>query len=237
MAPTALTMAMLMGLTGSLHCVGMCGPIMMVMPFHRFAGVRKAAALLLYHLARISVYALMGVALFSFREAFRPQVQQYVSVSVGGALLLAGIISFLPRGSRAVSGLPWSGFVRRSLGAFIGSPRLGHIAVAGALNGLLPCGLVYMALSATLSLGSPLQAAMFMYLFGLGTSPALVVVSVVGRRVPFLSAPAFRRLTPIFVFSFGCLFLLRGLNLGVPWLSPRVAIENGKVMHSCCGKK
>ena len=73
------SMALVMGFTGSLHCAGMCGPIVWVMPFQQFAGPRKMLALALYHLGRISVYAALALVLFSFRGLFRPAVQQYIS--------------------------------------------------------------------------------------------------------------------------------------------------------------
>lgn len=230
-------MALAMGLTGGLHCAGMCGPIMLVMPFHHFSGVRKVAALLMYHLARITVYALMAAVLFSFREVFKPEVQRYVSIALGGVLLVAGILSFLPAGAALTIKLPWSELVRRKLGKFLGNPTFLSITASGALNGLLPCGLVYMALSASLTQAGPLQAVLFTYSFGLGTIPMLVAIALLGRRLSLLRGPGFRRLTPIIVFSFGCLFLLRGMNLGIPYLSPKVAMAKGKVIHSCCHKK
>lgn len=230
-------MALLMGLTGGLHCAGMCGPIMLFMPFHHFAGWRKVLALAAYHLARISVYAAMAVVLFSFKGAFRPEVQRYVSMVLGGVLLVAGIVTFLPAGFSRTVKLPWSEFVRRKLGKFIGNPSMSSIMMSGALNGLLPCGLVYMALSASITLPGPWEAALFTYLFGMGTVPLLVAIAVVGRRVSFFRGVTFRRLTPVVVFSFGCLFLLRGMNLGIPYLSPKVAVAKGKVVHSCCHKK
>lgn len=229
--------ALLMGLTGGLHCAGMCGPIMLIMPFHHFSGGKKVLAIVTYHLMRISVYAAMAVVLYSFKGSFRPEVQRYVSMVLGAILLLAGILSFLPFGLPANVKLPWSGFVQRNIGRFIGQPSLSSIAVSGMLNGLLPCGLVYMALSATLALAGPGQAVLFTYSFGLGTVPMLVAIALLGRKVSFFHGRTFRKLTPLLVFSFGCLFLLRGMNLGIPYLSPKVAVAKGKVIHSCCHKK
>lgn len=229
--------ALLMGLTGGLHCAGMCGPIMLFMPFHHFSGFRKALALAAYHLSRITVYALMAMVLYSFKGAFRPEVQRYVSMVLGVVLLLAGIMSFIPNSLTVKLKLPWSDFVKQHIGKFIGQPTLSSIAVSGALNGLLPCGLVYMALSASLAVPDAGHAALFTYVFGIGTLPVLVAITVLGRRVSILRGNGFRRLTPIIVFSFGCLFLLRGMNLGIPYLSPKVAVAKGKVVHSCCHKK
>ena len=235
MIPSYL-IALLMGLTGSLHCVGMCGPIMMFLPFNNFTGVRRIYAIALYHFARISVYALMAITLFSFRGAFNPRIQQYISVILGCTLLVAGIISFLPSQRKWQLQLPWNEFVKRKLSHFMGNPALSSIAITGMLNGLLPCGLVYMALSATLVLHTPFQAALFMYAFGTGTLPALISIIIFKNRVSFFRNGHYKKFTPVIVFSFGCLFLLRGLNLGIPYVSPKVQVSNGQI-HSCCHKK
>src|SRR5690606_17654537 len=94
MATFSITMAYLMGLTGSLHCAGMCGPIIWVMPFRVLSGFSKWLGIFLYHVGRISVYAAMGAILHSFKSVFRPEWQQYISIVLGGTLLVAGILSF-----------------------------------------------------------------------------------------------------------------------------------------------
>ncbi len=233
---SAYIMALLMGLTGSLHCAGMCGPIMLFLPFYHFQGVKRFAAIALYHFSRISVYALMALTIYSFKEAFNPHVQQYISIGLGSVLLAAGIISFFPGNSRMQVKLPWSAFVQRQLVVFLGSPNLTSIAVSGMLNGLLPCGLVYMALSATLTLHSPAEAILFTYVFGIGTLPVLVSIILFRSRLTITRAKALKGFTPVIVFFFGCLFLLRGLNLGIPYLSPKVLVSHGQI-HSCCHKK
>ncbi len=225
-----------MGLTGSLHCVGMCGPIMMFLPFHHFTGTRRVFAIGLYHFTRISVYACMAVVIFSFRDAFNPRVQQYVSVGLGCILLIAGLASFFSFSRKLKIQLPWTEFVKKELSHFMGNPALSSIAISGMLNGLLPCGLVYMALSATLVLKAPFQAVFFMYCFGIGTLPALISIIIFKSRIAFFKNGYYKKFTPIIVFSFGCVFLLRGLNLGIPYLSPKVEVSHGQV-HSCCHKK
>jgi sulfite exporter TauE/SafE len=228
-------MALLMGVAGSLHCAGMCGAIMCVMPFRFFKGAGKVAAIVLYHFGRTSVYAAMAVVLHFFRDAFDPRVQQYISVALGFTLLLAGVFSFLPLYSRLQFKLPWGGFVKNNLGRFIGNPGLPSIMMAGALNGLLPCGLVYMALSATFAMPSASGAAFFMYSFGLGTVPALVCITLLRQRISFVQGGQLKKLVPVVVLFFGCLFVLRGLNLGIPYLSPKVDVTKHQI-HSCCHK-
>ncbi len=236
MATSVIIMAFLMGFTGSLHCAGMCGPIMWVMPFQFFNGAKKVLAVTLYHLGRVSVYAMLAVVLHSFRSFFDPRIQQYISIGLGSLLLLAGVLSFLPAAGFTGFNLPWSGTVKKLLGKFIGRPGIGAITAAGVLNGLLPCGLVYMALSATFTLGTSAQAAAFMYLFGAGTLPMLISISVLKYKASALRVAHVKKLVPVVVFCFGCLFILRGLNLGIPYISPKVVVS-GHQIHSCCHKK
>jgi hypothetical protein len=235
MSTSTIIMALLMGFTGSLHCAGMCGPIIFIMPFQAFSGMRRILALLAYHFSRISVYAGMAVVLHSFRDLFNPQVQQYISITLGVTLLVAGILSFFS-GHIKTFKLPWSGLVQRQLGKLMQSPGFGSIAASGFMNGLLPCGLVYMALSASLSMSSALNAAIMVAFFGIGTMPMLISITLLKSRLRFLSAGTFRRLVPVMVFVFGCLFVLRGLNLNIPYLSPKVEMTPTGV-HSCCHKK
>ncbi len=231
-----LTMALLMGFTGSLHCAGMCGPIMLVMPFQFLQGYKKWLGIFLYHLGRISTYAMLAFVLHSFRSLFQPQVQQYVSIALGSGLLLVGIISFIPNHKTQFS-LPWTGYVKTQLGKFIGSPRLGTLFITGVLNGMLPCGLVYMALSASVTTSTTAHSVAFMFMFGIGTMPMLTAITVLKSKVAFLRKPHIKKLVPITMFAFGCLFMLRGMNLGIPYLSPRVEITQHAVKASCCERK
>jgi uncharacterized protein len=235
MNTVALTMALLMGFTGSLHCAGMCGPIVWIMPFQAFSGFKKVLALGLYHAGRISVYALLAVVLHSFRSLFDPKIQQYISIVLGSILLVVGLLAFVPNHVVKVK-LPWADLVKNQLGKFIGRPGLGTLAITGVLNGLLPCGLVYMALTASLSATSSAQSAAMMYAFGIGTLPMLVSITLLKTKLTFLRRNNLRKLVPVIVFSFGCLFVLRGMNLGIPYLSPKVVVAQHEI-RSCCHKK
>ena len=232
----SVTMILLMGFTGSLHCAGMCGPIIWVMPFQFLHGIKRWMGIFLYHFGRVSVYALLALVLHSFRSLFQPQIQQYISITLGAVLLIAGVLSFLPR-SRFKINLPWAGFVTRNLGTFIGKPGLGTLFITGALNGMLPCGLVYMALSATVVADSAIQSMGLMYVFGLGTLPMLMSLTVLKSKASFIRLQHIRGMVPVIMFSFGCLFMLRGMNLGIPYLSPKVEVTQHEVKASCCHKK
>ena len=230
------TMAFIMGFTGSLHCAGMCGPIVWIMPFQAFNGIKKLLALALYHAGRISVYALLALVLHSFRGLFEPKVQQYISITLGAVLLIVGILSFIPNHSVKFK-LPWADMVKTQLSNIIGRPGLSTLLISGMLNGLLPCGLVYMALSASLAATSSAQSAGMMYVFGIGTLPMLVSITLLKSKLSFIRTNSVRQLVPVVVFAFGCLFILRGMNLGIPYLSPKVVVEQHGIKSCCCHKK
>ena len=228
----SIMIALTMGLAGSLHCAGMCGPIVWVMPFQILNGYKKWLGVTLYHFGRISVYALMGLVLHSFSAIFNPQWQQYISIVLGTVLLAIGIVSFMP-GKRSLN-LPWSGFVKNKLGQFIGSPSIFSLFVSGTLNGLLPCGLVYMALSASATADTALESMVLMYAFGVGTLPVLITLTALKNKASFLRMRQVKKLVPAVMLVFGCIFVLRGMNLGIPYLSPQVQVEQQEVKASCC---
>ncbi len=236
MDTTLLIAALSMGFLGSLHCAGMCGPIMLVMPFAELKGGKKALGIGLYHLGRISVYALMGLVLHSFKALFHPEAQQVISVVLGGMLLIAGILTFTS--SRFSFRLPWMGAVSRASSRFMAKPGLLSLAGSGVLNGLLPCGLVYMALALAVGAPTPVGSMLAMYAFGIGTIPMLLAIILLRGRVRFLQSANLRRMVPVFMLLFGTLFLLRGLDLGIPYLSPKVTVaQSGEVEADCCHKK
>lgn len=231
MSPLSVT-ALVMGLAGSLHCAGMCGPLLLIMPFQWLQGWRKWLGILLYHSGRISVYALMGLILHRFKDLFLPSWQQWVALVSGSLLLLAGLASFWTRGRQWLPSW-WVNFIRRQLSFFSTANNPLLLLPAGALNGALPCGMVYMALALTVQAPSGPAAMGVMYAFGAGTLPMLLGITFLQR---FLS-PLMRslgRYSSWLLFILGFLFLLRGMNLGIPYVSPKTGQGQGAQMHSCC---
>lgn len=232
MNSVGIAMAFLMGLTGSLHCAGMCGPIMLVMPFQMLQGYKKWLGIFLYHFGRTTIYVLLGLLLHSFTSLFHPEWQQYISITLGVSLLIVGIVSFLPS-NKIVVHLPWTGFVKNKLGNFICHPKLSNFLFTGMLNGLLPCGLVYMALSMAVTASSTLQSIVLIYAFGAGTVPMLVAIAIVKNKINLFRINI-RKMVPVIMFLFGCLFILRGMDLGIPYLSPKISVEHETVKANCC---
>jgi sulfite exporter TauE/SafE len=233
MDQVTLWTALSMGFLGSLHCAGMCGPIMLILPFQFLSSWKKVLAIALYHFGRISVYAAMGLLLHSFKSIFHPQWQQYISIALGSILLVGGILTFFPAGTKLLQ-FPWLGFVKRQSMKVIGRPEPGSLFMAGLLNGLLPCGLVYMALSLAATATSTASAVLSMYVFGMGTMPMLLAITLLKGRIRFFQASSIRKFVPAMMLVLGCLFLLRGMNLGISYLSPAITETKQGVKASCC---
>ncbi len=213
--------ALSMGLVGSLHCLGMCGPIVLALP-RQGRGAHAAAMLVAHHLGRSLTYAVMGLAAGALGHGLSlAGFQKGLSIGMGLVLLLAlagqTIRWRVPLPSAYVK---FVASIKSGMSRRFHSGGVGTRLVFGALNGLLPCGLVYTALAAALATGGALSGALFMFLFGLASSPALVALSVGGWHAGDAIRPLLRRAAPALTFVFGVLFVVRGLGLGIPYLSP-----------------
>lgn len=216
--------ALVLGLLGSLHCLGMCGPIAFMLPLSRTQPYKKVLQLSLYHLGRLFSYALMGFAfglvgkglqLFGF--------QQKLSIGIGVLMILLVVVP-----SKFYAGFSWVSplykFVSKmksKLGATLKKQSPDTFLTIGFLNGFLPCGLVYVALFGAIAFGTPLQGSMYMILFGLGTVPLMTSVVYASTLFSGRVKSKIRKLVPVFVFIIGLLFIVRGLGLGIPYVSPQ----------------
>jgi sulfite exporter TauE/SafE len=223
--------ALALGFFGGAHCAGMCGPLMFALPAGAGGRWRFALGRLVYQGGRILTYSALGAVLgVAGRSLLLIGAQRWVSVGLGVALLTGLVVSpralEVPWLARRVSGL------RLLMGRFLRQRTLGALAVLGALNGLLPCGLVYVAGASAIAAGGVLEGMATMALFGLGTLPVMLGISLSGR----LATPAIRlrlrALAPVSVFAVGVLLVLRGLGLGIPYVSP--ALDAGGGVPACC---
>jgi uncharacterized protein len=225
MLSMVLVSGFLLGFLGSMHCVGMCGPIMLALPFKSKSPFRFILKRVLYHSGRIMVYASFGLLLGLLGDRLNfTGIQHVLTISAGIALLVFGILSIFKvnvLGKLTFVERPYI-FVKKYLGKFIIGDGLLSGFLLGVLNGFLPCGFVYVALAGAIAYSNAVYSPLFMILFGLGTMPALILVSVLPRimskRVAFNS----KRLIPVFTIVFAVLIILRGLNLGIPFLSPNI---------------
>jgi uncharacterized protein len=219
-----------LGFAGSLHCVGMCGPLSLALPTRHLSRPGKFASLLLYQIGRIAVYSVVGL-LFGVlgRSIFLSGYQQIISIIIGSVILLFGASYFIHRYRRPVLILGrFYSVISKTIGGLLsksGGP--GTFFLLGAMNGLLPCGMVYIALLATLSFREAGQAIGFMAMFGAGTLPAMMLISYAAHTWKGRSRSVFRQLVPFFVLVTGVLLILRGLDLGIPFISPALPVLPG----------
>ncbi|WKZ66856.1 MAG: sulfite exporter TauE/SafE family protein [Flavobacteriales bacterium] len=214
--------ALLLGLAGSAHCVGMCGPIALAVPSPGNGWRARLASTLLLNAGRLATYALIGVAAGAFGHGLRlAGLQQAASIAAGGVLLLSvalpgALERWYPTGRATLA----VGRLKSALARNLRRTAPEALLITGLLNGLLPCGLVYAAAIGATAMGSWWEAAAYMLLFGLGTWPLLVGL----RMGSGLVGPGFRlglrRAAPVLVGAVALLLVLRGLDLGIPYLSP-----------------
>lgn len=227
--------ALALGLLGSVHCLGMCGPLALALPPAGRTRLAYLSGRIFYNSGRIITYAAMGV-LFGLagKVLFMAGLQRALSI-LAGVVILAGVLAV----KVFPAALSPSHVVARALARvkghwsrLLGQRTLGSMFVIGLLNGLLPCGLVYAALAGAAATGSGLKGALFMTLFGLGTFPAMLAVALAGKMVSLGFRKFLQPLVPASLCLLACLFILRGLNLGIPYISPRLNAAPGE--RSCC---
>ncbi len=221
------------GIIGGFHCVGMCGPLALSLPIHNLTGFNRGNAILLYNLGRALTYTVLGVIFGLLGKSFALfKLQQWLSILSGVLILL---VLFGSKYSNHLS-KPWSGFANKlkdKLSTYLRSEKkTGSYFYIGLLNGLLPCGLVYVAIAASFATGGVWQGALLMFAFGLGTLPAMAGTMVFGKFISFNVRQRFNQVTPFLVLGVSLLLILRGLNLGIPYLSP--SHDQGHV--KCCEK-
>ena len=218
----------LLGLLGGLHCAGMCGPLMLALPVTDGGRTRFLLGRVTYQVGRMVTYALLGVVFgLVGKTLWLAGVQRWVSIALGVVLLLA--LLAMPRALE----LPWLtgvvGRLRAVMGRQLRQRTFGALALLGFLNGLLPCGLVYVAGAGATATGSLAGGVGFMALFGLGTLPVMLGMSLTGRMLPTTFRHRLQRLVPASVAVLAGLLILRGLSLGIPYLSPDLAAK-----AACC---
>lgn len=228
--------ALVLGLLGSLHCLGMCGPIAFMLPLDRNSQSRKLFQLSLYHLGRLTAYALMGLAFGFVGKGLQLfGVQQKLSIGIGVLMILLVLVPsrYFAKFSLTKPLYALVGKVKSRLGTALKKRTPDTFLTIGFLNGFLPCGLVYVALFGAIAMGNPWQGSAYMLLFGLGTVPLMTsAVYASGFFGPKIKN-GIRRLVPVFVVIIGVLFIVRGLGLGIPYMSPKPTPKMASAAMEC----
>jgi len=214
-----------LGLVSSFHCVGMCGAIAFSLPVQGMSPVKKTAGILLYNAGRITMYSLFGL-LFGLvgRQIYVAGFQQWFSIVMGIVILLFTVGYYMLNRSFNFAWLrKFHNGIQQVMGRLLQSKQLHHYLLLGMANGLLPCGLVYLAIAGSLTTTGIGESILFMASFGTGTLPAMLILSFFGVHIKLSLRQKMRKAVPFIIAGMAVLLILRGLNLGIPFVSPVLA--------------
>lgn len=215
--------AFIFGLISSLHCIGMCGPIAMMIPVDRTNPAKKVTQIITYHIGRLSAYATIGL-IFGLvgKGFFLAGIQQRLSIFIGIAMIITIVTpekvlanyNFSKPVYRLISK------IKSSLGKQFKNKSYKSLFTIGLLNGFLPCGMVYVALFGAIAMQSVPSGVLYMLLFGIGTIPMMSSVIFFNSIMTVRFRNKVQKVIPYVGVIIGVLFILRGLGLGIPYISP-----------------
>jgi sulfite exporter TauE/SafE len=215
--------ALILGLAGSFHCIGMCGPIAFILPIDKSSVSKTVIQTFLYHFGRLLSYAIIGI-LFGYlgKGLYLAGFQQNLSILMGVIMIIVVLIpvTIFNKFNFSKPLYKLIGKLKHYLGLYLNKKSNKAIFTIGFLNGFLPCGLVYMALIGAISTGNPFQGGIYMAIFGLGTIPMMSGAILLGNFINISIRNKIQKIIPILVIIIGLLFILRGLGLGIPYISP-----------------
>ncbi len=237
---------LILGLTSNFHCIGMCGPIALAVPVNRKNNATILLGALQYNIGRILIYAVLGAIVGSIGISIQTiGVLQWFSIISGALLILyAWKKYFTQLFNRQGSLLSIQPYLNKGLGKIVRSKSPLKLFMLGGLNGLLPCGMVFVALLNAILTGEIIGSALAMIAFGIGTLPSMIAVIFMANKITSSMRMKLNRAVPYMLTVVGLLIVLRGLNLGIPFISPSATVihtessENSKtpadIEMSCC---
>jgi sulfite exporter TauE/SafE len=201
----------------------MCGAIAMMLPVDRSNPAKKVTQIITYHFGRITAYATIGFIFGLLGKGFfMAGMQQKLSIIIGILMIVAIVIpekvfakyNFSKAVFRLISK------VKQILGSQFKKKSYQSLFTIGLLNGFLPCGMVYVALFGAIAMQSTSLGILYMVLFGLGTVPLMSSVVYINSILTVPVRNKIQKTIPYVVVLMGVLFILRGLGLGIPYVSP-----------------
>lgn len=224
MSPEILS-AFAIGLFGSLHCIGMCGPIAFALPVAQQTSLGFLTGRLLYNFGRVISYIFMGV-IFGLLggKVLMSGFQQTLSIGLG-IIIIVYVLLPQKNKSKILSFLPVQRFtnpLKHSIQKLFGRGTNPSLLLIGILNGFLPCGFVYLGLAGAAAAGDAVSGGLFMMLFGFGTVPVMFVASYFGKVLSIDIRKKLLKAVPVFAVLLAMIFILRGMNLGIPFISPKL---------------
>jgi sulfite exporter TauE/SafE len=231
-----LISALILGLLGSLHCVGMCGPIAFMLPVDHSNSFKKVSQIGIYHFGRLLAYSIIGLVFgLVGKSLYIFGIQQQLSIIIGILMIVIVILPHKTIGKYNLSKPLYKVIskVKTGLGKALKKKTADTFLTIGFLNGFLPCGLVYMAVFGAIATGSLVEGSFYMVLFGLGTIPLMTTAIYLGKFLNSTLKQRIQKAIPVFIVIIGALFILRGLGLGIPYLSPAPVVEMASSALDC----
>ncbi len=230
--------AFILGFAGSFHCVGMCGPIALAVPNKGISEVGRWWSFVIYLFGKTITYTIAGLVFgLCGRQLIESGFQQLLSIFLGVILFVLAALMLLK--NKAYHNNPLQAFISNKLipvfGKLLKNPNRITPFLLGMVNGLLPCGLVYVGLLGATATGSIFSGALFMFCFGIGTMPVMFSFLALAGRFSFSLRNKIKNATPYFIAFAGVMLILRGMNLGIPFLSPHLEymIQKGGGVITC----
>lgn len=215
--------AFFFGLISSFHCIGMCGPIAMMLPVDRNNPTKKVTQVITYHIGRLTAYGTIGLVFGLVGKGFfMAGIQQNLSIFIGIAMIA---VILIPEKIFAKYNFSKPVFVliskiKTTLGSQFKNKSYQSLFTIGLLNGFLPCGMVYVALFGAIAMQNAGFGVLYMVLFGLGTVPMMSSVIYINSYLTIPIRNKIQKVIPYVAVIIGVLFILRGLGLGIPYVSP-----------------
>jgi sulfite exporter TauE/SafE len=210
----AITGGLILGAFSSLHCIGMCGPLALALPVQHLSVWQQRLAALMHNLGRITTYALFGFVFgLAGRSLQLAGFQQWLSI-ISGAVILFFIVNYylLRKSWQPAFTVKLNQSVQQMLIHLLNTKTVKTFFLFGMVNGLLPCGMVYVALAAALNFRTIESSVAMMFL-----------LTVLGHSVSFSVRSKIRKAVPYIMTVMAVLLILRGMNLGIPFISPVMA--------------
>lgn len=225
--------ALTIGFFGSAHCIGMCGPIAFALPLNRKNSTTKLLGVGVYSFARLLTYFALGCLFGIIGKGIAISgFQQLLSIIIGISLIASIVLprfinnklNILPRFTLLI------GQIKQGMGKRFAKQSNENLFVIGLLNGLLPCGMVYIGLAGATSMLDPMFGGLFMVAFGVGTLPVMTSISILGANISNEKRSRIQKAVPVLIAIMGVVFILRGMNLGIPYLSPQISGNNTEIV-------
>jgi len=234
--------ALITGLITSIHCIGMCGPIAIALPIGKKSWPHRFAGAITYNIGRTLTYAVLGAIFGLLGQGIQMAgFHQWASIIIGAAMIISVIFPALFKDKRKIEAF-FFGYTGKLIGKFrklFAISSLPSLFTIGLLNGLLPCGPVYVAIAGALNTGGMTSGIIYMIIFGLGTIPVMLAIPLLGNLIGLKIRKKFNWVLSAFIVLLGILFILRGLSLGIMYISPKSKMLEPHVVkeghRSCCG--